>query len=213
MHVDVEEVVEESKLRALLEVLKLDSCSSPTTQQLEDDLDDGDTPKRKAALLRSWLARSSKTNADQNRDAQEQDAMQLEDEDDVVVASTFLDTQARLSLLAAVFANTQRRSTGTPRHHGAPCPALWYPVELLNGHAEHLRACESPMRDPFVMPMSDDHVEMMTVTPMQTKKRTLDPVEEEVHAEEAEDKKELEKEKTSVRVKRARYSEVCPARG
>ncbi|KZV85368.1 hypothetical protein EXIGLDRAFT_726266 [Exidia glandulosa HHB12029] len=89
-------------------------------------------------------------------------------------------------------------------------PPAGIPAELLNGHAEHLRARESPMRDPFVMPMSDDHVEMMTVTPMQTKKRTLDPVEEEVHAEEAEEKKE-ENAKTLVRVKRARYSEGTAA--
>ncbi|KZV85372.1 hypothetical protein EXIGLDRAFT_261375 [Exidia glandulosa HHB12029] len=59
------------------------------------------TPKRKVALLRSWLARSSKPNDDQNRDPQEQDVMQLEDEDHVVVASMEgMPTQADLRAMS-----------------------------------------------------------------------------------------------------------------
>ncbi|KZV96518.1 hypothetical protein EXIGLDRAFT_765324 [Exidia glandulosa HHB12029] len=81
-------------------------------------------------------------------------------------------------------------------------PLAGIPAELLNGHPEYLRARESPMRDPFefVLPMSNDHV----APPIQTKKRTLHSVEEDVRAEEVEERKEQESEKTSVRVKRAR---------
>lgn len=88
----------------------------------------------------------------------------------------------RVAVLRPVLTNTQRRPTRAPRQHGAHRPTCGIPAELPNGHAEQLRARESPMCDPFVVPMSDDHVAMMTAMSMQTKKRALDPAEEDVGA-------------------------------
>ncbi|KZV93937.1 hypothetical protein EXIGLDRAFT_767598 [Exidia glandulosa HHB12029] len=98
---------------------------------------------------------------------------------EVVAVRPSVRVFAELAMLRPVFVYAQRRSARAPRRHGAPRSTCWYPRRA----AQWARGA-SAMRDPFVTPMSDDHVEMMTVTPVQTKKRTLDPVEEEVHAEE-----------------------------